>query len=100
MGHIYTMSDFDFAHVKPGDHVSQEVVTYFVNCLIPACMRKDCTQLGEPYADKFDPDTGRLRPTYATFRHVNSDAEEDVWQFCGYCFRGENTERGKMPVYC
>lgn len=92
---IISAEDFRYETAKPGDYVDEEVVDYAINCLPPACMRSDCTQLGEPYSHREDPDTGAWRATYATFKNV----APMIWQFCGYCFRGENTPRGADPVY-
>lgn len=93
---IYTPENFNFSAAMIGAHVNEEVIENVINCLPPACMRSDCTQMGEPYSHREDPTTGTWRPTFATFKRI----EEGVWMFCGYCFRGENTPRGKDPVYC
>lgn len=79
--------------------MSQDVVDNAVNCLPPACMRSDCTQLGEPYSHREDPNSGKWRPVFATFKRTTYAGENSIWQFCGYCFAGENKERGKDPVY-
>ena len=85
---------FEYSSAMPGDYVAEEVVDEAINCLPPACMRSECTQLGEPYSHKQDPDTGRYRATYATFKHVAGN----VWEYCGHCFCGENTERWCNPT--
>ena len=61
---VYTGGTFDYGKAKIGDYVSQDVVDNAVNCLPPACMRSDCTQLGEPYgaACPCYQVSGRLRP--------------------------------------
>ena len=96
---VYTGDTFDYGKAKIGDYVSQDVVDNAVNCLPPACMRSDCTQLGEPYSHREDPNSGKWRPVFATFKRITYAGENSIWQFCGYCFAGENTERGKDPVY-
>ena len=87
---IYTENTFRYETAKAGDLVTEDVVNNAVNCLPPACMRIDCTQMGEPYSHQLDHTTGKYRPTYATFRHVT----EGIWEYCGNCFRGENVEQG------
>lgn len=54
---VYTEDTFDYGKAKVGDYVSQGVVDNAVNCLPPACMRSDCTQLGEPYSHREDPNS-------------------------------------------
>jgi len=92
----YSLSDFSYENLQIGDYVDQDVVDEQVNMLPPACMRSFCTQMGEPYSHRQDPETGKWRATYATFKKIR----ENVWEFCGHCFRGENVERGIEPVYC
>ena len=70
-----------------GDLVDASIVDQIINCLPPACMRSDCTQLGEPTDHRMD--KGQLKPVFATFRKV----EDNIWKFCGSCFQGENVER-------
>lgn len=59
-----------------------------------------CAQMGEPYSHREDPETGRLRPTYYTFKRVAGEWPNGIWQFCGCCFQGETVPRGKDPIYC
>ena len=82
---VWTEDTFDYGEVQPGDYVEQAVVDDAMDCLPPACMRSDCSQLGEPYSHRLDPDTGKWRA---------------IWEYCGHCFCGENTERGANPVRC
>ena len=77
-----------------GDLVDASIVDQIINCLPPACMRSDCTQLGEPTDHRMD--KGQLKPVFATFRKV----EDNIWEFCGSCFQGENAERGVETPYC
>lgn len=77
-----------------GTLVSEEVVDDAINALPPACMRSDCSQLGEPAGTRID-DSGNERFTYETFKRI----AKGVWEYCGDCFRGENVQRGKEPVY-
>lgn len=86
---IYTEDTFCYETVRVGDFVTEDVVNNAINCLPPACMRSDCTQMGEPYSHKLDSSTGKYRATYVTFKHVT----EGIWEYCGNCFRGENVER-------
>lgn len=77
--------------LKIGDYVEESIVDDLINCMMPACMRSDCSQLGEPISHRFDENAGKFRPTYATFKNVSGD----VWEYCGDCFKGENEQRGK-----
>ena len=92
---VFTPDTFSYDTAKPGDYVTQEVVDDAMDCLPPACMTSECSQLGEPYSHREDPDTGKWRATYATFRRVS----DGIWEYRGHCFRGETTERGREPVY-
>jgi len=98
---VYTMDEFVYDKAQIGDYVEQEVVDDMLDALPPACMRKSCSQLGEPYSHRQDPDTGEWRATYATFKKVAGAwiKGDEIWEYCGHCFRGENVERGKDPVY-
>lgn len=80
--------------LEPGDYVAEDVVDSLMNAMPPACMRGDCSQLGEPYSFRIDED-GNTRNTYWTFKRI----AECVWEFCGDCFRGENVQRGETPAY-
>lgn len=97
---VWTEDDFSYENACIGDYVEQTVVDNAMNCLSPACMRADCAQLGEPYSHREDPETGKWKATYATFKKVAGEWPNAIWQYCGHCFRGENVERGKDPVYC
>jgi len=98
---VYTPETFSYSSVQVGDYVSQEVVDDAMDCLPPASMTSACSQMGEPYSHRQDPDTGRWRATYATFRRVTEGipGRDGIWQYCGHCFRGETTERGREPYY-
>lgn len=96
---VMTPETFSYEKVQIGDYVSQEVVDDAMDCLPPACMRMDCAQLGEPYSHREDPDSGRWRPTFDTFKHIAGKYPDGIWQYCGHCFQGENVERGKDPCY-
>lgn len=96
---LYGENDFSYSSVKVGDYVTQDVVDDAMDCLPPACMRSDCSQMGEPYSSKYDERSGKWRNTYATFSKVYGKQESAVWKYCGYCFCGETEERGMdMPV--
>ena len=96
---VQTMDEFSYDKVQIGDYVDAEVVMEAMDCLPPAMMRLSCAQLGEPYSHREDPDTGKWRATYATFKAVTGNFIDGVWEYCGHCFRGETVERGKDPVY-
>ena len=91
--------DFTYEAVKVGDYVEQAIVDAAMDCVPPACMRADCSQMGEPYSARMDEKTGRWRDTYETFRKVGGEWPNGIWEYCGHCFRGENVERGK-PIPC
>ena len=95
---VLTQETFDYATVQIGDYVEKAVVDSAMDCMPPACMSGQCSQMGEPYSHREDPDTGRWRATYATFKRC--PGTQDIWEYCGHCFRGENVERGRDPVYC
>lgn len=95
---VYTTDTIPDGGLKIGDHVSAEYVMEMMDVLPPACMRRSCAQLGEPYSHREDPETGRWRATYMTFKCLTGDFTSGVWEYCGNCFQGENTERGKDPI--
>lgn len=95
---VLTQETFCYSTAKAGDYVEEAVVDNAVNCFPPACMSSRCTQMGEPYSHRHDPDSGAWRATYATFRRC-LDAT-GVWEYCGHCFQGETVERGCDPIYC
>ena len=94
---VLTEDTFDYATARVGDYVEQAVVDNAMNCLPPACMTSQCAQMGEPYAHREDPETGKWRPTFATFKRVTG-GPDGIWQYCGHCVRGENVERGEVPA--
>ena len=97
---VWTQETFDYSKAQIGDYVDAEVVMDAMDCLPPACMRLGCAQLGEPYSHREDPDTGKWRATYATFKCLRGGWNEGVWEYRGHCFCGETEERGKDPIYC
>ena len=99
---VIKQEDFSYDSVKIGDYVEQAIVDDMLDCLPPACMRSNCSQMGEPYSERQDPETGKWRETYVTFKKVSGEwgKGNSIWEYCGHCFCGENVERGKDPVYC
>lgn len=95
---VFTPDTFDYSTAQIGDYVTEAVVDDTMDCLPPACMTSTCAQLGEPYSMRQDPDTGKWRSTYATFRRITS-GPDSIWQYCGHCFCGETEERGVTPTY-
>ena len=65
---VFTRDTFSYKDIEKGDYVEQAVVDDAMNMLPPACMRSSCSQVGEPYSHRQDPDTGKWRATYATFK--------------------------------
>ena len=91
---VYNPDTLWWDAMEPGDLVDEDVADNILNALPPACMRRDCLQLGEPNSTKID-DKGKWRPTYLTLKKIT----DGVFEFCGYCFRGENEERGEEIPY-
>lgn len=96
---VFTRDNFSYETVKIGDYVEEAIVEDAINILPPACMAFECTQIGEPYSHRQDPDTGKWRATYSTFKVIGGVYPTRIWEYCGNCFRGENVERGVDPVY-
>jgi len=74
-----------------GDLVEEVIIDDLRDLLPPACMRSDCFQIGGPANHKEDAH-GNLRATYATFKKI----AQNTWQYCGECFRGENSANYKQ----
>ena len=87
--------NFGIGTMEIGDYVEEEVVNDYIYCMPPACMRSDCSQLGEPETERYDEVSGKWRNTYETFKYVT----DNVWEYCGDCFKGENVKRGKEHEY-
>lgn len=85
---FHAFSDYCF----PGDKVDEEMVEYFVNSVPPVLTLSFCTQGGEAWDYKPDGKNGN-RPTYITFHDLGGG----YWQFDGYCFYKENTNRENGP---
>ena len=96
---VYTAETFSYEKVQIGDFVDADVVSYAMDLLPPASMKLSCAQVGEAHSHKHDPDSGKWRATYSTFKCVRGGWSEGVWEYCGNCFRGETTERGVEPAY-
>lgn len=92
---VYNPDWLYFDALEIGDYVEEEVVNDFMDMLPPACMRSDCSQLGEPYTERQDERDGKCKPTYDTFKRV----AKDTWEYCGDCFRGENVKHGTEMQY-
>ena len=97
--HSCVHANFTYEAVKVGDYVEQAIVDAAMDCVPPACMRADCSQMGEPYSARMDEKTGRWRDTYETFRKVGGEWPNGIWEYCGHCFRGETVERGIEPYH-
>lgn len=97
--HVWKQDNFTYEAVKVGDYVEQAIVDAAMDCVPPACMRADCSQMGEPYSARMDEKTGRWRDTYETFRKVGGEWPNGIWEYCGHCFRGETVERGIEPYH-
>ncbi len=86
---ILTQEEFSYLTAQAGDLVEQAVADNAMDCMLPAYMSVDCVQMGEPYSERWDPETQTTRLTYATFKHIS----KGIWQYCGHCFLGETAER-------
>lgn len=70
---VWTEDTFSYQKVQVGDYVEQAVVDNAMDCLPPACMTSRCSQMGEPYSHREDPETGEWKTTYATFKKVGGE---------------------------
>ena len=77
-----------------GEYFTEDMIDSFMDLLPPACMRSDCSQIGEPCSSRID-ENGKGRTTYSTFKKV----DDGIWEYCGDCFRGENYMHGKDIPY-
>ena len=103
---VYESGDFRSLDELPaGTLVSGEMANFFLNVLPPASMKCGYFQLGEPHEHRIDENTGAARATFATFVGVEDGTQKSIWDddsvwvFRGYCFRGEENERGKPIPY-
>ena len=71
---------------NPGDYVEACIIDQMRDCLPPACMNFGFLQMGEPYSHELDPDTGKWKPTFVTFK---KDGQH--WTYCGNCFYKQDT---------
>lgn len=97
---VLSANEFSYSEAQIGDYVEQAVVDDAMDCLPPAYMSPHCSQMGEPKSQREDPDTGKWRMTYHTFKRVAGTWPNGIWMYCGDCFRGETVPRGKNPIYC
>lgn len=71
---VWTQENFSYQDVKIGDYVEQAVVDDAMDCRPPACMTSRCSQMGEPYSHREDPETGEwkghLRHLQESWRRV------------------------------
>ena len=74
---------YDAAEI--GDLVEEKIVWDGINAVPPACMDSDCMQIGE-VADFIDG-----KNVYETFSRVT----DDIFEYKGLCWRGENVARNK-----
>lgn len=77
-----------------GDYFTEDMVNQFMDLLPCACLRSDCSQIGEAVSWRID-ENGDTKTTYATFKKI----DEDIWEYCGDCFKGENQQRGMEIPY-
>ena len=91
---VKTSETWKWADAKVGDYADAEFVMDMLECVPPASMRKNCAQCGEPQRRRVNPDTGKSQNTYDTFKCIEGNLSSGVWEYCGDCFKGENTMRG------
>ena len=75
-------------YIRVGDTVDADLVYSLLNCVPPVTFCSYCIQVGEAH-NHLEDDQGKLRATYATF-HKLADSN---YEFDGYCFKDENTDR-------
>lgn len=99
---VLTWEEFRYSPEQVGCYVAQEVVEDAINSVPPVCLRSDCTQIGEAYDSRFDEKIDKWRATYNTFKKITGswNKGDEIWEYCGDCFRGENVQRGKPMVRC
>lgn len=90
---VHNTDTFMYAY-PVGTLVEEEVVDDAIDALPPVCTKSSCAQPGEPKGNRID-ENGKEHFTYHTFKRV----AKGIWEYCGDCFRGENVQRGKEPVY-
>ena len=95
---VFDEETFDYDKARVGDLVEQRVVDHAMNALPPVSMSSECAQPGGAWSMREDPETGKLRDTYVTFKRITS-GENGLWKFCGDCFAGEHVIRGKEPEW-
>ena len=79
-----------FDSLTIGDLIEGDVIENSRNTLPPTCDRSDCMQIGEPYSTRID-ESGKWKTTFLTFKKIS----DEIWEFCGDCFIGENIQTGK-----
>lgn len=89
--HDSGLGTFD-EYFSPGDTVAEDVVYYFLDIVPPAVFGKGYLQVGEAHNTEYDPEQGRMRSTFVTFRKENGE-----WKFTGYCFLYETKNRVTRP---
>lgn len=87
---VLSQEEFSYSAAQIGNLVEQAVVDDAMDWVPPAYMSAECRQAGEPYSEREDPVTKKIRQTYTTFKYVS----RGVWRYCGHCFQGETEERG------
>lgn len=91
---VFNWDFWTYEGAEIGDLVEAAIMWDAINAVPPACMRSDCMQCGEPSSTKID-ENGKERYTYATFKKIT----ENIYEWCGDCFKGMNTESGTpIPI--
>ncbi len=97
---VLTMEALDFdTTYQLGDYVDEEIVNSLMNALPPRTLSENLLQVGEPYCTKFDEKNNMYRSTFSTFKRVAGQTPNEIWEFVGHCFAGEDSERGSFPSY-
>ncbi len=87
---VYNSDTWMYDGAEVGDLVEEEIVSFATNCMPSPSRNANCSQLGEPADHRVD-EHGQTKATYPTFKKIN----DGIWQYCGNCFAGKNTESGK-----
>ncbi len=96
---VYDEDQWYDAQWTVGDCVTQSVVDEAMNMLPPAYCSYELAQVGEAYSTRQDPETGKWRNTFTTYKRLSA-GKDGVWEYCGDCFLREATKRGIEPTCC
>lgn len=90
---VWKQDNFTYEAVKVGDYVEQAIVDAAMDCVPPACMRADCSQMGEPYSARMDEKTGRcglmafgsIAVTVSEVKRLSVESSRIISEMRGVC---------------